>query len=158
MKQALIILAVHMTLLIALNVIAAPMSIDQLSNNEVNPSTELSCKAKAKDIAMKTYNNCMTEARNREIEDIRSNYKKELHALKSKYEGRLQALNPEKANTTKAAKANKVIIQQKVRNENSPDYSTPETLPLSKNGSEVNIQTEGSATDIQPQMDSFESQ
>ncbi len=158
MKQALIILAVQMTLLIALNVIAAPMSIDQLSNNDVSQSIELSCKTKAKDIAMKTYNNCMTEARNREIEDIRTNYKKELHALKSKYEGRLQALNPEKANQVKATKVNKVIIQQKLKNENSPDTSTPESLPLSKNGSDVNIQSEGSATDLQPQMDSFESQ
>lgn len=61
-------------------------------------SAELTCRAQAKEMAMQTYSNCMTTARNQQVEDIRKNYKKELQAVKQKYEGELKKLsNPSKS-------------------------------------------------------------
>lgn len=55
-------------------------------------SYELTCRAKAKEIAAQTYSSCVTEARNTQVEEIRTNYQKELMALKSKYDKELKKM------------------------------------------------------------------
>jgi ribosomal protein L44E len=59
--------------------------------------SELTCKAQAKEIAVQTYSNCITQARNNEIEQIRKNYKEELASLKSKYDRELKKMGSIKA-------------------------------------------------------------
>ena len=55
-------------------------------------SFELTCRAKAKEVAAHTYSNCVIESRNSKVEEIRSNYQKELSALKSKYDKELEKI------------------------------------------------------------------
>ncbi len=55
-------------------------------------SYELTCRAKAKEIAATSYSSCVTEARSAHVEEIRSNYQKELSALKSKYDKELKKM------------------------------------------------------------------
>lgn len=64
---------------------------------------ELTCRAKAKEVALEFYQGCMTEGRTQKINSIREEYKSELSALKSKYEGMLKEMKT----TDKAALAPK---------------------------------------------------
>ncbi|MDG0816369.1 hypothetical protein [Bdellovibrio svalbardensis] len=68
-------------------------------------SYELTCRAKAKEIAASTYSSCVTEARSAHVEEIRSNYQKELSALKSKYDKELKKMGGGQASSKKASKA-----------------------------------------------------
>ena len=56
-------------------------------------SAELTCRAQAKEVAVQTYSNCITEARNSQVEQIRSDYQKELAAVKNKYDKELKKLS-----------------------------------------------------------------
>ncbi|MBO9667349.1 MAG: hypothetical protein J7501_11115 [Bdellovibrio sp.] len=62
-----------------------------------NSSSDLMCRAKAKEIAASTYSSCVTEARNQQVEQIRANYQKELAALKTKYDKELKKMGGKKA-------------------------------------------------------------
>ena len=53
---------------------------------------ELTCRNKAKEIAAETYKNCVTENRQSQIEQIRSDYKEKLATLKSHYDGELKKI------------------------------------------------------------------
>jgi hypothetical protein len=53
-------------------------------------SSELTCRSKAKEIAAQTYNSCVTEARNTQIDQIRKEYQKQLADLKAKYDKELK--------------------------------------------------------------------
>lgn len=55
-------------------------------------SSEVVCRAKAKEIAIQTYSSCVTEARQAKVEEIRTGYQKDLAALKSKYDKELKKL------------------------------------------------------------------
>lgn len=67
-------------------------------------SFELTCRAKAKEIAATTYSSCVTEARTTRIEEVRANYQKELAALKSKYDKELKKMASGQGSSAKAAK------------------------------------------------------
>lgn len=54
---------------------------------------ELTCRSQAKDIAVTTYNNCMTEGRNKHIESIRGEYQQKLKELKSHYDNELKKID-----------------------------------------------------------------
>lgn len=58
-------------------------------------SYEVMCRNKAKELAALTYSNCMTNERQSQIEQIRSEYKDELKSLKSVYGERLKKLSTE---------------------------------------------------------------
>jgi hypothetical protein len=55
-------------------------------------SMELTCRAKAKEVAAETYSNCVTEARNTQIDQIRKDYQKQLTDLKAKYDRELKKI------------------------------------------------------------------
>lgn len=81
-------------------------------------SYELTCRAKAKELAATTYSSCVTEARNSHVEEIRSSYQKELSALKSKYDKELKKMGGTQASakkTTKAPTVSEVQNAQTVR-------------------------------------------
>lgn len=60
-------------------------------------SAEVSCRAKAKELAAQSYSSCVIEARNAQVEEIRTSYQKELSALKSKYDKELKKIGGAKA-------------------------------------------------------------
>lgn len=78
-----------------------------------SPSAELTCRAQAKEVALQAYSNCMTTARNQQVDDIRKNYKKELQAVKAKYEGELKKLSQAgKAQTPPAKSTTPEVITE----------------------------------------------
>jgi hypothetical protein len=60
-------------------------------------SFELSCRNKAKEIAAETYKNCVTEQRESQLQQIRSEYKDKLSELKSHYDKELKKLSSKTA-------------------------------------------------------------
>jgi ribosomal protein L44E len=81
-------------------------------------ASDLTCKAQAKEIAVQTYSNCITQARNSEIEQIRKNYKEELASLKSKYDreikkmGSIKVAKPTTAATKPARRSTAPTVQE----------------------------------------------
>ncbi len=55
-------------------------------------SSELTCRAQAKEVAAQAYSSCITDARNSQIDEIRKNYQKELADIKNKYDQELKKL------------------------------------------------------------------
>jgi hypothetical protein len=66
-------------------------------------SMELTCRAKAKEIAAQTYSSCVTEARNTQIDQIRKDYQKQLNDLKAKYDRELKKVGGKSLNTQPAS-------------------------------------------------------
>lgn len=65
-------------------------------NSFSQSSAEVMCRAQAKESAVQTYSNCITQARNNKVEEIRKNYQKELTQLKAKYDQELKQLGASK--------------------------------------------------------------
>ena len=57
-----------------------------------NSSIELTCRAKAKDIAADTYRTCISENRAAEIDNLKKSYQERLRSLKEDYEKEIQKL------------------------------------------------------------------
>ena len=61
---------------------------------------ELTCRAKAKEVAAETYKNCVTENRSAQLEQVRKDYQQRLKLLKEDYEKDLQKLSGKKPDNT----------------------------------------------------------
>lgn len=66
------------------------------ANSFSQSSAEVMCRAQAKESAVQTYSNCITQARNTKVEEIRKSYQKELTQLKAKYDQELKQLGASK--------------------------------------------------------------
>ena len=73
-------------------------------------SQEISCRAKAKEVAAETYRGCVSEYKNAEVERLRKNYQKKLKALKDNYEREIDTLTGE---ATKPASKSKKTLSAK---------------------------------------------
>ncbi|HEX7673509.1 MAG TPA: hypothetical protein VF412_05030 [Bdellovibrio sp.] len=91
-------------------------------------SYELTCRAKAKELAAQTYASCVTESRNAQVEQIRTNYQKELAALKSKYDKELKKM----AGPNSAAHSSKKTAKNASKAQNSQAVATQ--LPVKAGG------------------------
>lgn len=69
---------------------------------------ELSCRSQAKEVAVQTYQSCVTTARQKRIGEIRKEYQEKLSELKSHYDGELKKVSgaSSKDKSGKAAKKN----------------------------------------------------
>ncbi|WP_409480196.1 hypothetical protein [Pseudobdellovibrio sp. HCB154] len=82
------------------------LSISQSSMAATGTSFELMCRNKAKEIAAETYNNCVTENKQSQIKEVRSEYEAELAALKKRMDAKLKKISKgEIAKPTTAAAA-----------------------------------------------------
>lgn len=57
------------------------------------PAFELSCRAKAKEIAAETYRGCMSENRRAQLDQIKADYQARLKAVKDEYAQELKKLS-----------------------------------------------------------------
>jgi hypothetical protein len=71
--------------------LVAPLAFAQ-NNSSMPASYELTCRAKAKEIAAETYRGCITESKKTHIEQIRNEYQQKLKALKDEYEMEVKKL------------------------------------------------------------------
>lgn len=87
------------------NIAFLVLTLFALNAHAQQSSMELSCRAKAKEIAAQTYSSCVTEARNGQIEQIRKDYQKQLTDLKAKYDRELKKIGGKGLSTTTAKPA-----------------------------------------------------
>ena len=115
-----------------------------LASNEYL-SQELSCRAKAKEVAAESYKGCVTEFKNAELDRLHKSYQKKLKALKDNYEKEVETLSGEqtpavKTKVRKSAKSNRTqsedVIEAKAQapqESTAPDESKmdlPEPVPV----------------------------
>jgi predicted Zn-dependent protease len=100
-----------------------------------SPSFELSCRAKAKEIAAETYKSCVTQGRQAEVDKVRQEYQEKIKALKAQYERDLKQAAGTKSVTTTSANTTPTpskAKEVKVTNDDSTmDIPEPMTLESS---------------------------
>ena len=69
------------------------LSVSNSSMAATGTSFELMCRNKAKEIAAETYNNCVTENKQTQIKEVRSEYETELAALKKRMDAKLKKIS-----------------------------------------------------------------
>ena len=77
-------------LLASLNGSAAP------SAPSTDKGSNLVCRAKAKELAVKTYSDCLGDNQNAQVEKIKADYRAEVQKIKSKYANKLKAVSKNK--------------------------------------------------------------
>ncbi len=76
-------------------------------------SYELTCRNKAKEIAAENYKNCVTENRQSQIEQIRSDYKEKMANLKDHYDNELKKISGKSGSNSSAEPSPKTNLQRK---------------------------------------------
>lgn len=77
-------------------------------------AVELMCKNKAKEIALQTYSNCVTEEKTTRLKDIKERYKARMSEVKDQFQRELNDLNGGAAKSERTPKA-EVKPQAKAR-------------------------------------------
>lgn len=97
-------------------------------------SIELSCRAQAKDVAVQTYQTCVTDARQQRVDEIRKEYQAKLNELKEHYNNELKGLSG-KSNTPQIAPVNtkKAKTAKKPRKGEVPSKGIAKSLPAKQN-------------------------
>lgn len=102
-------------------------------------SYELSCRAKAKEIAAETYRTCVTENKSAEIDRLKKDYKERLRNLKDDYEVEVAKLGLKKSKRALSRATEKEheheverVETRKKRNSESDDsqMDLPEPIPV----------------------------
>lgn len=110
-----------------------------LSFANTQASYELSCRAKAKEIAADTYRTCITENKSAEIDRLKKDYKERLRNLKDEYEVEVAKLGLKKSKKSVTNSHHKnqpndsdVIETRKSKTVDSDDsqMDLPEPIPV----------------------------
>lgn len=99
---------------------------------------ELSCRAKAKEVAVEAYTGCVSEGRKARLSDIRSNYKAEVASVKAKYDQMLKEMAPPTSAAAPAAPVKKAKAAAnkpaaKPGRAETPVSGVAKTLPAKQN-------------------------
>lgn len=150
--------------------LAILFSCFSVSAQNANGSLELTCRSQAKDIAVTTYNNCMTDGRNKHIESIRGEYQQKLKELKSYYDSELKKIDAGAAPSSslqQAPKQQEPNIQLQpankgrkqaspLRSNNNARRSRPQTLPQKTVRSQSPVYSAPQEVVVAPQSNPYE--
>ncbi len=75
-------------------------------------SLELMCRNKAKEIAAETYNTCVTENKQSQLKEVRSDYEQELAAVKKRFEAKLKKISKGELAKSPAASSDDNVDKQ----------------------------------------------
>ncbi|MBK9322298.1 MAG: hypothetical protein IPM97_04985 [Bdellovibrionaceae bacterium] len=64
-----------------------------VTSAQAQTSYELTCRAKAKELAAQTYTACITDSRSAQVDQIRKDYQRQLAELKAKYDKELKKVS-----------------------------------------------------------------
>ncbi len=92
-------------------------------------SQELSCKAQAKEVALQTYQSCVTDARKDQIDSLRKEYSAKLSELKEHYNNELR-----KAAGKEAIKEAAKDSSKEISDESNSEEGTIQLKPSKKPG------------------------
>lgn len=81
------------------------MTVIFRSGTVLAQSYEVSCRAKAKEVAAETYRTCITENKQAHLQKIRSEYQQKLSDLKNHYDGELKKLKSGNSSNVAASTA-----------------------------------------------------
>ena len=123
-----------------------------LARAEVAASFDLTCRSQAKEMAVQTYQSCVTSARKQRVDEIRKEYQTKLSELKSHYDGELKKLAPgnAKGNKTSSTAKNKRSLKSSETAKSGVTTGLPEkkisskTLPV-QNVTDANADTDSDA-------------
>lgn len=127
------------------------------ANTELTPSFELSCRSQAKDVAVKTYQSCVTENKQKKLAEIRKEYQAKLGDLKKYYDAELRKLSAGSVNPD--AQKNQNSVQNKVAHQNGVTRSLPtksqmtQTLSVQGQSSGVPVIIQQKAVTASPEDD-----
>lgn len=141
------------------------LSISQSSMAATGTSFELMCRNKAKEIAAETYNNCVTENKQSQIKEVRSEYEAELAALKKRMDAKLKKISKgeiAKPTTAAAASSDDNIAKQNNKPSNEGyikrssgarelpmnSDSMPKDTPKDQSKSDLSNNTDASSIEI----------
>ncbi|MBX2986648.1 MAG: hypothetical protein KF802_02015 [Bdellovibrionaceae bacterium] len=91
---------------------------------------EMSCRAKAKEVALQAYEGCVTETRATRLQEIRDGYKSEMADVKAKYDRMMQEISPSSeapAEKPGAKSGGKAAPTRSVQNKGAAKNYVPET-------------------------------
>jgi hypothetical protein len=86
------------------------LSISNSSMAASGTSFELMCRNKAKEIAAETYNNCVTENKQSQLKEVRSDYEQELAAVKKRFEAKLKKISKGELAKNPAQQSSVVLV------------------------------------------------
>ncbi|MFZ4404941.1 MAG: hypothetical protein ACOYOK_12630 [Pseudobdellovibrionaceae bacterium] len=111
--------------------------ISKVTHAQESSSIENTCRSKAKEIAVQTYSNCVTESKNQRIEQIRQGYKQELQQLKEKYDRELKNLSGSKIDNTAPEMTAKLVKNPKGKLSTKNKNNVAKQLPAKITGNEA---------------------
>lgn len=120
-------------------------------------SFELMCRNKAKEIAAETYKNCVTDAKQSQIKEVRKEYEEELAAVKSRFENKLKKISKgesAKASATPSSDDNIVIQNNKPSKEGYIKRSSgARELPMNSDSSRDSMPKDQPQNDLNNNTD-----
>lgn len=116
-------------------------------------SYELSCKAQAKEVAVQTYQSCVTEARQQQVDTIRKEYQEKLNQLKEHYNQELKkASGKESAAAVAPTNPQEATVTLRPNNQKAPkgrtSRSVAKTLPKKQGGTIATLPAQTITEDI----------
>ena len=93
-----------------------------LASTEMN-SQEMSCRAKAKEVAAEAYRGCVTDYKSAELDRLKKSYQDRLKALKDNYEREIEQLGG-KSKSGKSARLSGSRNRKKQTADESPEVSS----------------------------------
>lgn len=84
-------------------IVFSGMILVGLSSHAAVSSAELTCRAKAKEVAAEAYRTCVTDSKQAQIDNIRKEYQKKLSDLKAHYDKELKKLSGKTAAATQGS-------------------------------------------------------
>ncbi len=103
-----------------------------LARAETANPFDLTCRSQAKEIAVQTYQSCVSTARKQRVEEIRKEYQSKMSELKSHYDGELKKLAPGAKAGAKASVAAKGKKSSKLSTGDARPSGVTSTLPQKK--------------------------
>jgi hypothetical protein len=95
---------------------------------------ELSCRAKAKEVAVEAYTGCVSEGRKARLSEIRTSYKAEVASVKAKYDQMLKDMGTPNASAKAApAKKAKAAAPTRMGRAEKPTTGVAKSLPAKQN-------------------------
>lgn len=135
-KSAVVSLVVSLATGLRTGLIAALVTLGW-QQAQAQENIETSCRVQAKEIAVQTYQSCVTQARTQRIQEIRKEYQSRLSDLKSHYDRELKSLagTLPKTSSTNSARVNQSplpTVKLKGKSKAAQKGTLPEKLIPSK--------------------------
>ncbi|MEK6774756.1 MAG: hypothetical protein AABY64_12505 [Bdellovibrionota bacterium] len=114
-------------------VVLSLLGLISTAHAQQTSSADLTCRAQAKEIALQTYQSCVTTARQQRVDEIRKEYQAKLTDLKSHYDSELKKLAPGSSAVSAKSSSNAGLTgKNKKLNAEANSRASAQVLPKKK--------------------------